>query len=60
MSSKGLLEENSNPTREEIKEAISGHLCRCTGYHQIIEAIENALEVRGSSPLQGDLRLKAK
>ena len=40
MSSKALLEENANPTREEIKEAISGHLCRCTGYHQIIEAIE--------------------
>jgi carbon-monoxide dehydrogenase small subunit len=40
MSSKALLEKNSNPTREEIKEAISGHLCRCTGYHQIIEAIE--------------------
>jgi len=42
MSSKALLEEKSNPTREEIKEAISGHLCRCTGYHQIIEAIEAA------------------
>ena len=40
MSSKALLEEKSNPTREEIKEAISGHLCRCTGYQQIIEAIE--------------------
>ena len=40
MSSKALLEKNSNPTREEIKEATSGHLCRCTGYHQIIEAIE--------------------
>ena len=40
MSSKALLDKNSNPTREEIKEAISGHLCRCTGYHQIIEAIE--------------------
>ena len=40
MSSKALLEEKSSPTREEIKEAISGHLCRCTGYHQIIEAIE--------------------
>jgi len=60
MSSKALLGKISNPTREEIKEAISGHLCRCTGYHQIIEAIENTLEVRGSSPLQGDLRLKAK
>jgi carbon-monoxide dehydrogenase small subunit len=40
MSSKALLEKNSNPSREEIKEATSGHLCRCTGYHQIIEAIE--------------------
>jgi carbon-monoxide dehydrogenase small subunit len=40
MSSKALLEGNPNPTREEIKEAISGHLCRCTGYHQIVEAIE--------------------
>jgi len=60
MSSKALLEKNSIPNREEIKEALSGHLCRCTGYHQIIEAIENTLEVRGSFPPQGDLRLKAK
>ena len=42
MSSKALLEKNSIPNREEIKEALSGHLCRCTGYHQIIEAIEAA------------------
>jgi len=40
MSSTALLEKSSNPTRDEIKDAISGHLCRCTGYHQIIEAIE--------------------
>jgi len=60
MSSKALFDKNSNPTRVEIKEALSGHLCRCTGYHQIIEAIESTLEVRGSSPLQADLRLKAK
>jgi carbon-monoxide dehydrogenase small subunit len=58
MSSKALLEKSSNPTREEIKEAISGHLCRCTGYHQIVEAIESTIEVRGSSPLRRDLRLK--
>jgi len=43
MSSKALLEKIPHPNREEVKEAISGHLCRCTGYHQIIEAIE-ALE----------------
>jgi aerobic-type carbon monoxide dehydrogenase small subunit (CoxS/CutS family) len=40
MSSKALLEMNPNPTKEEIRTAISGHLCRCTGYQQIIEAIE--------------------
>jgi len=43
MSSKALLEKIPYPNREEVKEAISGHLCRCTGYHQIMEAIE-ALE----------------
>ena len=40
ISAKALLEKNPSPTREDIKEAISGHLCRCTGYQQIIEAIE--------------------
>lgn len=40
MSAKALLDKNPHPTREEIKEAISGNLCRCTGYRQIIEAIE--------------------
>ena len=40
MSSKALLEKDPHPTREKVKEAISGHLCRCTGYQQIIEAIE--------------------
>jgi len=40
MSSKALLDRNPHPNRDEIKEGISGHLCRCTGYHQIIEAIE--------------------
>jgi len=40
MSSKALLNANPHPGREEVKEAISGHLCRCTGYHQIIDAIE--------------------
>ena len=42
MSSKALLDGNPRPTREEIKDAIAGHLCRCTGYHQIIEAVEEA------------------
>ena len=42
LCSKALLKNKPHPTREEVKEAISGHLCRCTGYQQIIEAIENA------------------
>lgn len=40
LSAKALLDENSHPSREEIKEAIAGNLCRCTGYVKIIEAIE--------------------
>lgn len=42
MTAKGLLAENPDPTREEIKTALSGNLCRCTGYKRIIEAVEKA------------------
>ncbi len=42
MSAKALLDENPTPTDEEIKGAIAGNLCRCTGYIQIIEAIRSA------------------
>jgi aerobic-type carbon monoxide dehydrogenase small subunit (CoxS/CutS family) len=40
LSAKALLDENSKPTEEEIRNAISGNLCRCTGYLQIIRAIQ--------------------
>ena len=40
LSAKALLDRNSHPTRDEIKEAIAGNLCRCTGYVKILEAIE--------------------
>lgn len=40
MSAKGLLDANSNPTREEIADALAGNLCRCTGYVQIVDAVE--------------------
>ena len=39
MSSKALLDENPHPSKEEVKKAIEGNLCRCTGYNQILEAI---------------------
>jgi aerobic-type carbon monoxide dehydrogenase small subunit (CoxS/CutS family) len=42
MTAKALLEREPNPSRERIREAISGNLCRCTGYQQIYEAIEAA------------------
>jgi carbon-monoxide dehydrogenase small subunit len=42
MSAKALLDENPRPSEEEIKEAIAGNLCRCTGYVQIVNAIKDA------------------
>lgn len=42
MSAKALLEKKPNPTRDEIKMAIAGNLCRCTGYQQLVEAFEDA------------------
>ncbi|KUO74016.1 MAG: (2Fe-2S)-binding protein [Desulfosporosinus sp. BRH_c37] len=44
MSAKALLMANSNPSEEEIKIAISGNLCRCTGYNKIVNAIKEAAE----------------
>jgi carbon-monoxide dehydrogenase small subunit len=45
ISAYALLEQNAAPTREEIQAALSGNLCRCTGYTKIYEAIERAAEV---------------
>jgi carbon-monoxide dehydrogenase small subunit len=45
MAAKSLLDRNPRPTREDVVEAISGNICRCTGYEAIIEAI---LEVGGN------------
>lgn len=42
MSAYALLLENPNPTEEEIKDAIAGNLCRCTGYKQIIDAVHKS------------------
>ncbi len=42
MTAKGLLDREPNPSRERIKEALSGNLCRCTGYQQIVDSVEEA------------------
>jgi carbon-monoxide dehydrogenase small subunit len=42
MTAKALLDKDLNISREQIKEATAGNLCRCTGYQQIVEAIERA------------------
>ena len=44
MATKAVLEENQDPSDEEIKKALAGHLCRCTGYVQIIDAVRAAAE----------------
>ncbi len=44
MSTFALLSEHPEPTDQQIKEALSGNLCRCTGYVQIIEAVRMAAE----------------
>ncbi len=44
MSANALLDRNAHPTRDEIKEAVAGNLCRCTGYVKILEAIESVAQ----------------
>jgi aerobic carbon-monoxide dehydrogenase small subunit len=54
MSAKALLTENQSPSEEEIRLAISGNLCRCTGYVQIVEAIGKAGPEMRHVPTSGE------
>lgn len=49
VSAKALLDRNPRPSREEVIEAISGNLCRCTGYEPIIEAVLAAADARATA-----------
>ena len=44
MSSKALLQENTHPSESQVRHALSGNLCRCTGYHKIVKAVLSAGE----------------
>ena len=45
LTATALVEENANPSRDEISEALSGNICRCTGYLQVLDAVELAVKV---------------
>lgn len=44
VTAKALLDREPHPTRDQIREALSGNLCRCTGYQQIVDAVEGAAQ----------------
>ncbi len=49
LSSKALLDKNSDPTVKEIEEGLSGNICRCTGYTKIVKAVQSAaIKLRGT------------
>ena len=52
MAAEGLLRRNPQPSREEIKEALAGNLCRCTGYVKIIESVESAADACAQADAQ--------
>lgn len=47
MSTLALIRDNPNPTEAEIREELSGNLCRCTGYQSIVEGVETAVQLIG-------------
>jgi len=50
MTCSALLEQNRNPSEQEIRQAISGNLCRCTGYLNIVKAVQHAAQKIGGAP----------
>lgn len=51
LAAKALLDKNPNATNDEIKRAMSGNLCRCTGYAKILKAVEMARDTKGDAAL---------
>ena len=53
MTMEAFLADNPDPTREQVREALSGHICRCTGYHDIVDSVMAAARVRRSLEKEG-------
>ena len=49
MAAAALLAENPNPTEAEVRHALEGNLCRCTGYHNIVKAVLDAAKTKGAT-----------
>jgi carbon-monoxide dehydrogenase small subunit len=49
MAAAGLLAENPNPTEQEVRHALEGNLCRCTGYHNIVKSVLDAAKTKGAT-----------
>jgi carbon-monoxide dehydrogenase small subunit len=49
MAAAGLLAKNPNPSEDDVRQALEGNLCRCTGYHNIVKAVLDAAKVKGPS-----------
>jgi aerobic carbon-monoxide dehydrogenase small subunit len=54
MTMEALLTENTDPTREQVREALSGHICRCTGYQDIIDSVLEAAKVTQRLAQEGE------
>ena len=54
LKAKALLDKNPRPTRQEIRRALAGNLCRCTGYFKIVNAVERASEMMST----GEVKIK--
>ena len=56
MAAAGFLSENPDPTREEVREAISGNICRCSGYVKVVDAVIAAARVMRKESGKGNVR----
>jgi carbon-monoxide dehydrogenase small subunit len=56
LAATALLEANPNPSGDELKKALEGHLCRCTGYNKIVDAVEEAIAGKSGNKDQGELK----